>query len=432
MSLFDITINLFESILIGWFLYSICENDSFKCRLFTLILIIVEFLFITAVNTFSVTQGLLTVIDILICFIYLRFGCRMSSDRAILRAVIPDFVFGVSNTLYTIILLLVLHQENYFSMMNQYAVPVTVIINLIHAFIFYWFARNIRKNRIIMEKQENILMTCILLLFMILPLCFESVLFDFSNSDFYMYLGVFTIFCIAGILWNQVLYISHKNLEKQKQEFEIIQLRDERNAGKGIQKINEEMYQLRHDIKHFFSLIDFEAGTLNTEAQKTAGEIISKISGVAPVQTPNNPLTLVLNMKRDAAYQKGIDFKLTCNLTHKIDMEDVDLFLLLSNLLDNAIQHIGKEKQIRVEISEEQDECLIKIINSVDGCVVNEDGEFLVINNDLEHGYGLQIIEHIVSHYDAFLDYYQHDNMLQAALIVKIIKPEIFMRQKTC
>ncbi len=422
MTLFDIAVNLFESTLIGWFLYSICETDSFKSRVFTFLLVVMEFLFISAVNTVSVTQGLLTVIDILICFVYLYFGCRMSYDRAILRAVIPDFVFGVSNTLYTMVLLLILKQENYFSMMAQYAVPVTVVINLIHACILYWIATSIRKNRVVMEKRENILMTCILMLFMILPLCFESMIFDFKNTDFYMYLGVFTVFCLAGILWYQVLHISHMNLEKQKQEFEIIQLREERNAGKDIKKVNEEMYQLRHDIKHFLSLIDFESGILNAEAQKTSGEIISKLSGADSVKTPSNPLTLVLNMKRDEAIQKGIDFKLTCNLTHNIDMEEVDLFLLLSNMMDNAIQHIGKEKQISVEISEEQDECLIKIVNSVDGTVVNEDGEFVVRNKGIEHGYGLQIIKHIVSHYDAFLDYYQHDNMLQAALIVKIIK----------
>ena len=64
-------------------------------------------------------------------------------------------------------------------------------------------------------------------------------------------------------------------------------------------------------------------------------------------------------------------------LSHTIKMEDSDLYLLISNLLDNAMQHVGSKKNIVLEISEVGN-CL-KIIerNSIDHNVL-KDGEFIV------------------------------------------------------
>jgi sensor histidine kinase YesM len=88
------------------------------------------------------------------------------------------------------------------------------------------------------------------------------------------------------------------------------------------------------------------------------------------------------------------------NLSSEIIMEDSDLYLLLSNLIDNAITHIGIEKKIRIIIRDVLDTIMIQVRNSVDGTVISKDGTFLYMDRSEEHGYGLTTIKLLTDKYD--------------------------------
>ena len=116
-----------------------------------------------------------------------------------------------------------------------------------------------------------------------------------------------------------------------------------------------------------------------------------------PVETGNTVLDVLLNHTKQQCKEKGIMFSFVMTLSHTIKMEDSDLYLLISNLLDNAMQHVGSKKNIVLEISEVGN-CL-KIIerNSIDHNVL-KDGEFIVSSAE-SHGYGWATIKQIVEKY---------------------------------
>lgn len=425
MTAFDLIINLFESSLIASFLYILSENNSARNKIAAVMLAAAEFIFITFVNMFSVTQGILTAIDILFCFLYLHAGAGLSKENAFLYAIIPDLLIEVSSTLYTMVLLLLLKQDSFYRMMSLYSVPVTIAINLIHLILFMIIAFRIRNKELVLEKNETITASGILLLCLILPLCFERVIFEFNDQMPFLFIGTSAVFLMAWMLWHQLIHISRKNQEKQKQDYEILLLKEERDRGKNLQEANEEIYRLRHDIKHLVSLLDFESGLISPDTEKESKQLLSRITETIQIHTPSRPLTLVLNMKREEAFKKEIDFKLSCNLAHPIAMDDIDLFLLISNILDNAIQHTGNGKRVTADISEEGDYCLIKVRNTVDHQMLRNHNGDENQRKSGEHGNGMVIIRRLIEQYDNYIDFYQKNNIFYVSALLHLKKTGI-------
>lgn len=119
-----------------------------------------------------------------------------------------------------------------------------------------------------------------------------------------------------------------------------------------------------------------------------------------PIHTINSAVNYVLNIKQEEAFNKRISFICSLNMTKDIHMKDSDLYLLLSNLLDNAITHIGIGKTIRVIIKEIKNTTMIQIRNSVNGKVIDSHGNFYNQNITDKHGYGIKTIQSITEKYD--------------------------------
>ena len=138
-----------------------------------------------------------------------------------------------------------------------------------------------------------------------------------------------------------------------------------------------------------------------------------------PITTLSPAINHVLNIKREEALRKGIDFTASLNITHDINMEDSDLYLLLSNLLDNAIKHIGILKHIRVEMNDVEKMFRIRISNSIAHAVLDKNGNFISSSKDIEHGYGIRTVESIVSKYDGFISYAEENGELTISVMVE-------------
>lgn len=73
-------------------------------------------------------------------------------------------------------------------------------------------------------------------------------------------------------------------------------------------------------------------------------------------------------------------------------MTDDDLYVLLVNLMDNAIEHIGAERRIKLEIFSNRERFIVKIENSAEADTAEA-------KNSEIHGFGLSAIRSIVSRY---------------------------------
>ena len=92
-------------------------------------------------------------------------------------------------------------------------------------------------------------------------------------------------------------------------------------------------------------------------------------------------------------------------------IKNVDIFCVLSNLLDNAIeaQTFVDNKRVEVFIDENEDVCSLKIYNSISDDMVKalkEDTLFKTHKKDkLMHGYGLKNVNDVVKKYNGRINY---------------------------
>ena len=204
------------------------------------------------------------------------------------------------------------------------------------------------------------------------------------------------------MLFNQI-YI--RITQENKLYLENTILKTQLSSNEQILKAQQNIHSLRHDIKHLITLLK------ENNNQSVSGEIKDVIEKYDTVKeerfdhfnTAIPAVNYVLNAKREEAAEKDIDFKCTLNITHDPGFETEDVFLLLSNLLDNAVRHIGFSKKIVLEIKEIEDFLCIAVTNSVNGRVIDENNEFIIRDDSKEHGFGLRTIELLVNKYDGYM-----------------------------
>ena len=131
-------------------------------------------------------------------------------------------------------------------------------------------------------------------------------------------------------------------VEESKQKLEINILQSQIESNEKVLRTREELNRIRHDMKHFILLLKKENINIQSdEINETIRQYESVDLSSVPIQTRIPAINYVLNIKREEALLKNISFICSINLTKDVQMEDSDLYLLLSNLIDNAIIHIG-------------------------------------------------------------------------------------------
>ncbi len=116
----------------------------------------------------------------------------------------------------------------------------------------------------------------------------------------------------------------------------------------------------------------------------------------------------ILNAKYQEMLQKNILFVLKANNLAGLNMEEDDLVIVLSNLLNNAIEaceacEIGN-RIIKMKFLKEGEEIIITIKNTYRHAVQKENNHFITSKTTemAEHGIGIKNIQRIVEKYGGY------------------------------
>lgn len=118
----------------------------------------------------------------------------------------------------------------------------------------------------------------------------------------------------------------------------------------------------------------------------------------------NNPIIdVVLNQKYQVAQENGIIMSVKVNDLSSVSIRTNELVVLLSNLLDNAIEACQKlEANKEIACSILKDESIYISVRNTSEPVNIYDGEILTTKqNATEHGYGLPAVKYILNQLDA-------------------------------
>lgn len=234
------------------------------------------------------------------------------------------------------------------------------------------------------------------------------------------------IICVMNIgtyyMYEKVSDAYKEKMQKTVLENQIVMYQ---NQFEIIHEARQDMKQLRHDMKNHFLLIEgyLQKGKY-AEAQEYIGQLAEKTaSSKEYVNTGNDELNSILN------YKLGRADNLNCKADVKIEvprerfMSDFDLNMLLSNLLDNALEAIEKteERVLTVRIKYAKRMLYISVYNSYNGNVKKEGNKLLTTKaKKEEHGIGMTSIQRIVDKYQGEMTIQTAEDMFKTDIIMYV------------
>ena len=183
-------------------------------------------------------------------------------------------------------------------------------------------------------------------------------------------LGLLSLFCIL---------FSYKKLQQNfrlSTEISLLE-QEEHSLNRYVEEAKaryDETKSFRHDIRNHIAVVKnlLQSGKLEEAVSymEAMDDIAEKMS--FPCSTNNPVVDILVGNKLGIAKSMGIDVDCSLLLPYPCDIKDIDICIVLSNALDNAIQAVksldaGIEKYIRVSGRIQGDFLMIEVENSFHG-----------------------------------------------------------------
>lgn len=258
-----------------------------------------------------------------------------------------------------------------------------------------------RKTPEPLHKKWNFLV----LLFPISSLAMLAVVFHGSRNREDLSIGSVVLSVILAISNTAIIYLIHmlenNTIETRKLALLNQQMEIQTNNALTLQKSYHSQRKIIHEFSNQLQTIQ---GLISSRHFETAQEYINHIHSSVPVRVftinSHHPIIdAILNQKYQQATDLGIDFQVQLNDLSEVSINTDCLVVLLSNLLDNAIEACQRY------IGDTAINCTMLLSTSFYVSVRNTSYPVQINNNRIptskepkeEHGYGLAHIEYILN-----------------------------------
>jgi sensor histidine kinase YesM len=262
-------------------------------------------------------------------------------------------------------------------------------------------------TRYVVRKSSEILTAIEWVRFAIFPIFTIVVLltllagFEIPQSDSQKNI----LICIAfGLIIMNILvfYLINDILKRETKirENEII-LERVKNETKNYDKQRKREHEFKNHISFITALVhENKLEEVKDYLKEYNQEMLVNID---LIDTNNATVNSIINSKYLEAREKGIAFIVKVNDLSEIKIKDVDIVLILSNMLNNAIEACEKctNGVIRLKFMMEQCQTIISVVNNmVDEPIANDNTFLTSKTEDVElHGIGIMNIKETVERY---------------------------------
>lgn len=264
------------------------------------------------------------------------------------------------------------------------------------------------------------------LLIMVLPflsIWFIYLLFADKVNDSLVLFGILFIILILNFflfyLYNKIYELGREKYEKQFLEEEV-QMYARRFET--MQQSRDKLRALRHDLLHHLQMLQHFALTGNTEQLVDyIGRMNEQIEiATRGVNTGNDAVDAILDFMIEKAKREGAAITVKSSIPKEEFISIYDINILLSNLLDNAIEGVKgcSDKEIHLNIKTEQGLLCICVENQYDGILYQEENRYLTRKNEDGHGIGLQNVSDIVDKYHGIMKIETENHIFKVNLIL--------------
>ena len=291
---------------------------------------------------------------------------------------------------------------------------------------FYLFEMVIKFKRVehysLNATQWILQLSCCIISFLI-SICLWIVSRSMNNSSKYFVFIYFLLIALNVLLYILLNKMGEDNKLKEDYKLSEQRLSAERQMAVEIKDRYIETKGLKHDINHCLIVIsEMLASKKYEETQNyVKGLVDSKIYGyVYPMSTGKATIDAALYNKISECKSKGISIK--CSIDTALDKyDDIDLSVLLSNILDNAIAGVKgcTNPGIELNIKNKKAYTIISCSNTISESVLDKNPNLVREDKNTDHGYGVSSIKSIAKKYDGNVEYYEINGQLVVEILLK-------------
>jgi len=372
--------------------------------------------YVTIINQIHIFEGFLSSVTIVLFVLYvLLFLKGKPLMKTILVVIAFSLILGI-NILLAYGLAAVVGVEfdvELFSQNNS----LRLISLFLSKFLFYIAMKMVVKlycrESLAMRLSELLMALAMFVLTHIVAISFIIMQINERNNELLTFISILSILVTDILIFYLMKKISKENQTRLRYALLELQLAEQKQMAQDARQISQEIKKAEHDLKHhLFSVLGIlEAG--QTEKAISYLQTMLKeyeTSIFKYIFIDNSAINSVLNFKIGRCRASGIDFKLEIESDFS-GFEDTDICVLLSNLLDNAIEaseRIQEKKVITLSVKNQGNYLCILVRNRIEQSVFSKNGQLKTTKqNQGEHGFGLYSVSQIVDKYEGMKQFYE-------------------------
>lgn len=194
-------------------------------------------------------------------------------------------------------------------------------------------------------------------------------------------------------------------LKQERLIFEMDAKRQQEMYNSWEEKIMQQRsisHEYRNNLLYMSALLEQgDYGKLSDYLKEVSG---ADMRGMDVINTNNSVINVIMNTKYYEAKKAGASFICKINNLSGITMKETDIILLLSNLLNNAIEAVQKclgKRVIKVKIVIENNKFIMSVRNTFNGEIKKDGDKFKTTKKEKSelHGIGIKNVIRIVEKY---------------------------------
>lgn len=234
---------------------------------------------------------------------------------------------------------------------------------------------------------------------------------------------ILNIFIINIIVFIVLKYINIQYEELLRKELAFKGFEQQRTDIEAINYKYNWLKKKNHEVKHVMQLMEYYIENNQYEKIKqiiNIKDLEKNIRDDEAVYVGNPIINYILNRNINICNKNNIDIK--CNVMGTVDgIADIDLYILISNLIDNSVEAAKKIKEALISILIYSNEryIYIEIGNSTDNNVMKNNPKMKTTKDNRSlHGYGIENIRDIINKYHGEIEY---KNQTDTYIVCKVI-----------
>lgn len=342
----------------------------------------------------------------------------------------------ISCTLFYLINLPILYIFSYLFSKSAYDMTVAtgterIIILFLTKMLYFVVTQLIvffrQKQAFLFKRDEWILVSSSFTITFIIAFFLYSLSIELWNQLYIFIAIVVLLIALDVVAFRFMIKISQNNTEQTENELLKLSLKQQSEMIEKIKVQYDNLSEMRHDYVHELAYIQGvleDKNYIKLEAYIKERLSSEKLKGYNYIFTSNKVIDSVINYKFSIAERKGIS--VVCTLTAEIpEAFERDISIILSNLLDNAIEASEKLKNAKPEIIlnilEKSGYYSILIKNRIAESILSENRKLHTTKADKQHhGYGLKTVRILAESHNGMVDIYEKDGFFIVNALLNI------------